>query len=127
MSVTQETGQNDPENEVNIHSLVPRMPPLIPLPQPGHWLPMNITDKDTKDNVKIEHNKDLDGWQSLHLKCSSCLAIIHSSLVPYFHIEHPLCLPCWTVMAMALDHLPLNRRQTYMDMMRSFLKQKNDI
>ena len=109
MSAKQESAQDG----MNIPSLVSRMPPLIPLPQPGQWLPINTTNRDIKDNIKTEHNKDLDGWQSLHLKCSSCLAIVHSSLVPSFDIGHPLCLPCWSVMAMALDHLPLNRRQTY--------------
>ena len=99
------------EDGMNMQSLVSRIPPLIPLPQPGHWVPLNKTD--IKD-IKAEHNKDIAGYQSLHLKCSSCLAIVHSSLVPSCDIGHPLCLPCWSVMAMALDHLPLNRRQTYM-------------
>ena len=100
------------QDGMNMQSLVSRMPPLIPLPQPGYWLPINTTKRDIKDNIKTEHDKDLDGCQSLHLKCSSCLAIVHSSLVPSCDLGHPLCFPCWSVMAMALDHMPLIRRQT---------------
>ena len=110
--VIHNTGNMSAEDGMN--SLMSRMPPLIPLPQPGHWLHINTANRDIKDNIKTEHNKFLAGWQSFHLKCSSCLAIVHSSLVPSCDIGHPLCLPCWSVMAMALDHLPLIRRQTYM-------------
>ena len=52
------------------------MPPVIPLPQPGQWLPINTTNIDIKDNIKTEHNKDIDGWQSLHLKCSSWYLLV---------------------------------------------------
>ena len=85
MSLKQESSQDGTEDGKNMHSLVSKMPPLIPLPQPGLWLSINTSNRgsrDIKDNIKTEHNKDLTGWQSLHLKCSSCLAIVHSSLVP---------------------------------------------
>jgi hypothetical protein len=106
------TGNMSAKDVVNMPRLVSRMPPLIPLPQPGHWLHINTSNRDIKDNIKTELNKDLDGYQSLHLKCLSCLSIVHSSLVPSCDISHLLCLPCWSVMAMSLDHLPLSRRQT---------------
>ena len=104
------TANMSAEDGMHMQSLVSRIPPLIPFPQPGHWLPINTTNI---TDIKAEHNKDIAGYQSLHLKCSSCLAIVHSSQVPSSDIGHPLCLPCWSVMAMALDHLPLIRRQTY--------------
>ena len=102
MSIKQETGQDD---EVNTQSLLPRMPPLIPLPSPGHWLSQTKTVRDD--------NKTPSEKETLYLKCSSCLHFVHSSLVLSCGIGDLLCLPCWSVMAMALAHLPFNGGQIY--------------
>ena len=99
MSIKQETGQDD---EVNTQSLLPRMPPLIPLPWPGHWLSQTKT---VRDDKKTPSEKE-----TLYLKCSSCL---NSSLILSCGICDLLCLPCWSVMAMALEHLTLNSGQIY--------------
>ena len=108
MFVKQGNGQDDPENEVNIRSLLPRMPPLIPLPWPGHWLPQP---KAVRDDIKREYYDTPSEKETLYLKCSSCLNFVHSSLVLYCDIGHLLCLPCWSVKVMALEHLPLNSDQ----------------
>jgi hypothetical protein len=110
MSVKQETGQDDPENEVNTQCLLPRMPPLIPLPSPGHWLSQT---KYVRDDIKTESNDVSSEKETLYLKCSSCLNFVHSSLVLSCDIGDLLCLPCWSVMVMALEHLPLNSGKIY--------------
>jgi hypothetical protein len=110
MSVKQETGQDDPENKGNIQSLLPRMPLLIPLPQPGQWLPQT---KAGRDNIKTEHYDIPSEKETLYLKCSSCLNFVHSSLVLSCDLGYLLCLPCCSVIALALQHLPLNRGQIY--------------
>ena len=90
MSAKQETGQDDPENEVNIQSLFSRRPPLILLPWPGHWAQQNKT---VRDNI--------------------CLNFVHSSSVVSCDIGYLLCLSCWSVIALALEYLPLNSGQIY--------------
>ena len=110
MYVKQETGKDDPENEVNIQSLLLRMPPLIPLPRPDHWLQQT---KAGRDDIKTERYDSHSEKETLYLKCSSCLNFIHSSLVLSCDTGHLLCLPCWSVMAMALAHLPFNGGQIY--------------
>ena len=69
MSVKQETGQDDPENGMNIQSLLPRMPPLIPLPKPGDWLSQT---KAVRDEFKTECYDMPLGKETLYSKCSSC-------------------------------------------------------
>ena len=110
MSVKQGTGQDDPENEVNMQSLLPRMPPLIPLPSPGYWLRQT---KAVRDDIKTEYNHTPSEKETLYLKCSSCFNFVHSSMVLSSGNGHLLCLPCWSVMAMALEQLPLNSGQIY--------------
>ena len=55
MSVKHET---DPEDEVNKQSLLPRMPPLIPLPQPGTgYRRQNMLETTLKLNLMIPLQK----------------------------------------------------------------------
>ena len=103
----QETGQDGLENEVNTQRLLPRMPPLIPLPRPGYWLAQ------TNAGTNTEHSDGPMQFKSVYLKCSSCLAFVHSTLVLSCDIGHLLCFPCWLVMAMAQDHFPLSREQLF--------------
>ena len=107
MSVKQETAQEGVKHEpVHIQSMLARMPPLIPLPRPGCWSPQANGDRDCNIDIKREES---DERNVLHLTCSSCFGKVHSSMVLSCDMGHLLCVPCWSVMAMAWNHVPLIR------------------
>ena len=123
MSIKLEKVANErEENEVMIQSLQSRMPPLIPLPRPGHWVTPAQNERNNTEMIKIEYLEDHLGSQTFCLECPSCSTIVHSSIVLSCSTGHLMCMPCWSVLSMAQDLSPLNREIRYMDMIERLVE-----
>ena len=112
MIVKHETAEEGIENKVKLERFVEMIPPppLIQLPWPGYK--MQLT-KAGKTDIKEENNVANTNHHLLYANCSSCMTIVHTSLLLTCRVGHLMCLPCWSNMVMALDHFPLNRDKIF--------------
>ena len=112
MIVKHETAEEGIENKVKLERLVERIPPppLIQLPWPGYRVELT---KACKNNIKEENNEEDIKYQLYYASCSSCFTLVHSSLLLTCRVGHLICLPCWSIMAMTLNHFPLNRDKIF--------------
>ena len=108
MIVKHQTTEEAIEKKMKVERFIAMIPPppLIQLPWPGYNVDLTRVGK---GGIKKEDSEKDIKYQPLYANCSSCLTIVHSSLLLTCRVGHLMCLPCWSNMVMTFSHFPLNR------------------